>query len=110
MKVDVLGTEYEIIELTETDKLEFATKCLIGQCNLRTKQILLNKSEFERLLEGDGEPAIKLYKAETIRHELLHVIFHETGHSKYADDEKLVDCLAVLFPKILKIFHHANAI
>ena len=43
----------------------------------------------------------------TVRHELFHAIFHEAGLDCYAEDEVLVDALAILFPKIEQLIKEA---
>ena len=91
MRLNILGTDYEFCmcsskEMSDSDNL--------GECNRYTKTIKINDGYFLR--EGvEYEAEIK-----TIRHEIIHAIFHEAGLDCYAEDEILVDALAVLIPKI----------
>lgn len=95
--VSILGTGYEIIVGDETQMFD---KDNYGECDRYTKAIRINKDAFE----GEGlTKNIRGVIDKTIRHELFHAIFHEAGLDSYAEDEMLVDALAILYPKIENI-------
>lgn len=95
--ISILGTGYEIII---DDESQMQDKDNYGECDRYTKAIRINKSAFEK--EGLTKN-IQGVIEKTIRHELFHAIFHETGLDCYAEDEVLVDVLAILYPKIENI-------
>ena len=95
--INILGTGYEVIVDGE-DQMQ--DKDNYGECDRYTKVIRINRDAFE------GENLTRNIKGvidKTIRHELFHAIFHEAGLDCYAEDEILVDALAILYPKIVKI-------
>lgn len=96
--VDVLGTEYEIYIQGEKEnpKLEGND----GICEWYTKSILIDTDSKN---ECDTFDNIDAYYHKVLRHEAFHALFHEAGLSDYAKDEKLVDALAILYPKMQKI-------
>ena len=99
MKVNILGTPYNVIfdDNTYTDTY--------GICERYAKEIIIYNKAFT------GEDTCKCVdkaKEKTIRHELFHAIFHETGLDEYSEDETLVDCLAILYPKIQQIMESVS--
>ena len=76
-----------------------------GECDRYTKIIRINKDAFEgENVTFNPDGAIR----KTVRHELFHAIFHEAGLDCYAEDEVLVDALAILFPKIEQLIKEAQ--
>ena len=97
--IKILGSEYQI---SICDSEEMQDKDNAGECDRYARKIRINSEQFE---EGnDATENIKAAISKTIRHEILHAVFHEAGLDCYAEDEILVDALAVLFPKIQAIF------
>lgn len=95
--ISILGTGYELIIDGEE---QMQDKDNYGECDRYTKVIRINRDAFE------GENLTRNIKGvmdKTIRHELFHAIFHEAGLDCYAEDEILIDALAILYPKIEKI-------
>lgn len=97
-KIDILGTEYEIVVQTpnENPKLENAN----GLCEFWAKKIIIDiakpdKTTFDNLDE---------FNKKVLRHEIIHAFFGESGLREYMEDETLVDWMAVQFSKILKTF------
>lgn len=102
MTIDVLGTSYDLT-INEKDKMQDADN--YGECDRYAKTIRINKDAFE----GEGlTDNIQGVIDKTVRHELFHAIFHEAGLDCYAEDEVLVDALAILYPKIAKIMEVEN--
>lgn len=105
MKVKILGTEYEIITQKESEnrKLEGSN----GLCEIYSKKIIL--SEIEDDIRNYDK--LNLYKNRVLRHEIIHAFFAESGlrsNSEYAENEELVDWIAIQVPKMLKIFQELN--
>ena len=112
MKIDILGTPYEV-----TIKCESEDKGLVGcdgYCDAYLKLIVV--SNFK---DCDGTPEEKEDKTkETMRHEIIHGFLNESGlrwsshilDSGWAKNEEMVDWFAIQFPKILKAYQDAKAI
>lgn len=105
-KVSVLGVEYKIIFRTAKNdkKLDGAD----GYCEFLSKEIVIDKSIFTG---GDGSPLLlkklDLLGLKVIRHELIHAFIYESGLSSeniWAENEELVDWIAIQFPKLKKCF------
>ena len=100
--INILGTEY-IVRLCEESQMQ--DKDNYGECDRYSKVIKINADAFEgENLTNDIEGVVD----KTIRHEILHAIFHEAGLDCYAEDEILVDALAILYPKIDRILTKAT--
>lgn len=97
-KVNILGTEYVVETDTslndgEKDGLYFPYRKKIST---RDKSGLLDETS------TDEEKQIRLQ--ETLRHEITHAFFYESGLDEYCEDERLVDWFAIQSPKIYKVF------
>ena len=109
MKVNILGTDYTIIECSaEENKL---LNDMDGYCDKTTKEICVATKTDDCNL-GDFE----VYRKKVLRHEIIHAFLFESGlhenlqHSRWGHDETMVDWVAVQFPKLLQAFKDANAI
>lgn len=109
-RLDILGTVYEVYvqSVDENPKLENA----VGICEQYSKRIILNDlAEAEKdimAVENMDE-----FRKKVLRHEIIHAFFGESGLrscSEYAEDEELVDWIAIQFPKILKAFNEVGAL
>ena len=95
----ILGTKYKIKYVKSNgmnDSLNY------GETDRHSKEIRINTE----LIKNDSQP----YNYDKVlhqieRHEVFHAIFHEVGLDCYSEDETLVDCLAILYPKIEKIMN-----
>ena len=100
MTVNILGTEYEVI--TQTEKENPKLKEAYGLCEMYSKKIVLSDIKEEpNCVEN-----LEAYKRKVIRHEIVHAFFAESGlrsNSDYAQNEELVDWIAIQFPKMLKV-------
>ena len=57
----------------------------------------------------DSDNEKKACYRETIRHEIIHAFFKESGNEEYYIDEHLVQTLAVLYPKINAVLAEIGA-
>lgn len=108
--VSILGEVYEITtrSVEEDPKLE---QC-VGYCEQYSKKIVLSD-----MAAADKDVMavenIEEFKKKVLRHEIIHAFFGESGLrscSKYAEDEELIDWIAIQFPKILKAFEQVGAL
>ncbi len=98
--VNILGTEYEIIH-------DLESKVADGQAGFYRKKIEIKP--LDKMLDEDSTDEEKLNRQkEVTRHELWHCMMFEGGNEEYAYDEKLIDILAILSPKIFKVFQELD--
>lgn len=101
MKIDILGTPYEIIYRgQEADqKLEDAD----GYCDFYAHKIVVRDG-----IEGDGNTTeqIDAYQEKVLRHEIVHAALYESGlaHETWAVNEEIVDWIAIQAPKLFEVF------
>ncbi len=109
MKVNILGTEYTIIECS--DKEDEALNKMDGYCDKTTKQIVITTPAPDCNL-GDWQ----VYRKQIMRHEIIHAFLFESGlhanfeHRQWGHEETMVDWIAVQFPKMSKVFEEAGCL
>lgn len=114
MKVNILGMEYEIISIEETnDNLEKypLLKDSSGYTDITTKKVYILKY---KNTEDTFNNLDMLYR-KTLRHELVHAFLYESGlfnnsNDDWAKNEEVVDWIAIQFEKLLVAFLHSGAI
>lgn len=101
MNVNILGTEYEIIE--QTEKQNPKLRDCNGLCEIYAHKIILNADIQEDELAYEN---FQEFQKRVLRHEIIHAFFAESGlrgSSEYAENEELVDWIAIQLPKINKV-------
>lgn len=107
MKINILGTEYEIIRDStgNNPKLDNAN----GYCETYSKKLVVDeKLEGENILENIDD-----FKDKVLRHEIVHAFLHESGlsqSSEWAKEEEIVDWIALQIPKLVKAMKDARVI
>ena len=107
MHIDILGTPYNIKFQTDEENNKLKAANADGYAELYSKELII-RTGYE-----DSPTAYKdivKYREKVLRHEVIHAFFHECGLSDYTDDEKLVDFLALQFPKLVEIIKQAQDI
>lgn len=101
MKVNVLGTEYEIVEVEKSS--DPVLKSNSGYCDGSIKKIVLDNMESSKK-EIDSVKNMDSYKRDTMRHELVHAFMNESGLTCGCDwnTEEMVDWVALQIPKMIK--------
>lgn len=99
-KANILGTEYKIRFGYDSDEADGEARFYKKEINLRPVQDMLDDDS------SDKEKRSRFL--EVFRHEVLHSILYEAGADEYARDEKLIDLLAILSPKIFKTFQELD--
>ncbi len=109
--INVLGTEYTIIEINEESEKRLKTTW--GFCDFNTKQIYINEDINKETEESCKN--LEYFKKKVIRHEIIHAFLYESGlHENssdiraWAENEEMVDWFAIQSPKIFKIFNELN--
>lgn len=98
MKINILGTEYNVI----VDDSLIPQGC-DGLCRTYSKEIII-KSKENMLCPDDSIENKECRQNEVARHEIVHAFFSEAGLEDYSNNEQLVDWIATQFPKLVKIF------
>lgn len=118
MKINVLGTEYTI-DIKKYDEDEaFARSSFDGYCDGLTKQIVCCDMSTYKGWENESTETIEAAQKETLRHEIVHAFFRESGladsslivDGPWAKNEEMVDWFAMQGPKICKAWQEAGAI
>ena len=118
MKINVLGTEYEI-EFHNYDELEvFEDKGWDGYTDAISKKIVVGNIHTFPGYEKETEEYCSKCMKETMRHEIVHAFLNESGlqscalkHSGgWAKNEEMVDWIALQFPKMLEAFKTAGCL
>ena len=105
MKVDILGTEYTIVEKEDE---RFEKHDADGFCEWWTKEIHIKKGigeETENTMFG-----MKQYKENVIRHEIIHAFMFESGMQSYERDEQIVEWITRNIEKINKALEQAKEV
>ena len=109
MKIDILGSEWTIIERLEAEdkRLEDCD----GYCDWTTREIVVEREMQGNL--GDMEAYVRKVK----RHEIVHAFLKESGLAEcsgtsdaWAMNETMVDWIARMGEKIYKAWSDAGAI
>lgn len=111
MNADILGTNYTII-LSNEDK-DPRLKDNWGFCDFHTKQIKIRDDIAKET--QDSCKNLQDFKKKVIRHEIIHAFLYESGLREnsnktyaWAENEEMVDWIAIQFPKLLKVYNKLN--
>ena len=104
MVVNVLGTDYTVVvdEKENNPKMQGAS----GYIELYSKKIVLKNIQESKMSFEDVDE----FRRKVLRHEIAHAFFHEAGASDYCDDEKLIDWLALIIPKMFTAMQKAECL
>lgn len=116
MKIDVLGTSYDVVLLDYKNDPCFEKNTSDGYCDYVEKRIVIcNMQTFPGW--NETEAYCREYEKTILRHEIIHAFLNESGlrggsHSsdEWAMDEEIVDWLAIQIPKIVKAMKEAGCI
>lgn len=108
MRVNILGTEYEVRYLSEAEYPKLKLRNANGLAELYSKELIINKEMDDS--SGNCFENLKEFEKKVIRHEIIHAFFHESGLRDFAGDECLTDWLALQVPKMIKVFEEAGCL
>lgn len=99
MKINVLGTKYKVHIIKEKQREKFTdlSDDADGYCNFYAKTIVV-------VDEASDMQGSEHYVNQVIRHELVHAYLFESGLHDYADNERIVDWIAMQIPKMSQLF------
>lgn len=117
MKINILGTEY-LIRWVNYGEDEFMTQMnFSGYCGTQRKEIVLVRLHTVDGWKDEAEDIIQKAQKTTLRHEIIHAFFNESGLrqcslsvDKWAQNEEMVDWIAIQFPKLLQAFKDADCV
>lgn len=102
VSVNILGTEYKFIYTTAGCDPEL--EGLLGLCDSILKTIKIEQAIFQDN-HKDNTDRFALAIFSVIRHEIIHAFFYECGldgEGEYAQNEELIDWIALKIPQITK--------
>lgn len=110
MKVNVLGADYDIIELS-ANQIEGKA----GETDFYTKEIKL--SDLSDTCAESMTINMSAFKKDVLKHEIIHAFLFESGldmqsgeTESWAQNETMVDWIALQFPKMLKAFQEVDCL
>ena len=106
-KINILGTEYEVHESNRDSDETLAD--MDGYCDTSIKLCVIDEMKDTEAGMKKNMPA---YKNSVIRHELIHAFLFESGLDacSWAQNEEMVDWIAIQFPKMLKAFQECECL
>lgn len=118
MKVNILGTEYEIIKKKYDEDEAFDRRSIAGYCDNYLKKIVYCDMTTYKGWEHESEETARACEKQTLRHEIVHAFFDESGlsdsalsyESSWARNEEMVDWFAWQGVKIWAAWQAANAL
>ena len=117
LKIDVLGTKYEVRHVNSGEDDFVQRMNLGGYCNSAKHEIVILNLKSNDAWKDEPDDVIERQENETIRHELIHAFLNESGMKwnsvgvdHWAMNEEMIDWIAIQFPKIVKAFEEAGCI
>lgn len=110
MKIDVLGTEYNLEVIPAHSDRLLKSSNIDGYCDSTSKKIMVSDCADSDL--GN----VEIYIKEIKRHEIIHAFLNESGlqssweHPSTGQEETVVDWIALQFPKLITAFKAADAL
>ncbi len=122
LKIDVLGTEYEIFTVNPYEKIHgqqsLDEQGLGGYCDDDLKEIYIADMKQAKGWENERNIKISERHKSVLRHEIVHAFLNESGLSwdsyvysnGWAKNEEMIDWFAAQGKKIYEAWKSANAI
>lgn len=117
-KINILGTEYTVTVKKYDEDEAFERRSIDGYHDGLTKQIVCCDMSTYKGWEHEPPETIEAAQKETLRHEIVHAFFHESGLADssfiadcaWAKNEELVDWIALQGQKIYRAWQEAGAL
>ena len=118
MTVNILGTPYEIIVKKYDEEEAFERRSIVGFCDGYAKEIVICDMHTYKGWENEAEKTVVAAQKQTLRHEIVHAFFHESGlmdsssavECPWSQNEEMVDWIANQGMKIYKAWVEADAL
>lgn len=116
--VNVLGTKYTIEVKKYDDEPCFKEHGIDGYCEQGTHRIVIGDLHTFPGWEDESEDFIREAMKHTLRHEVNHIFFHESGLQEscsvydgpWSRNESMIDWWAIQGVKVYEAWKSANAI
>lgn len=117
-KVNILGTIYTVEYVNFKEDEEMKERSLQGYCDEIEKKVVIAKYNTLPGCEKDSKERCLKGEKSTLKHELIHAFFNESGLSTsanqfdgaWAKNEEMVDWIAIQSSKIFKVFKDLDLI
>lgn len=117
MKINVLGTEYNVTIKKYDEDETFKRYEVSGYCSYTDHEIVLCDMATFPDWENETDRVRESQMRTTLRHEIVHAFLGESGLSAnsnesdaWARNEEMVDWIAIQGPKIYKAWQEARAV
>lgn len=118
MTVNILGTPYEIIVKKYDEEDAFDRRSIAGFCDGYAKQIVVCDMHTYKGWEHEGEKTVAAAQRQTLRHEIVHAFFNESGlmdsssmvDCPWSNNEEMVDWIANQGMKIYKAWQETDSL
>ena len=110
-KVNILGTDYDLFYKTFKEDESLETRD--GYTDTYCKKIVVSKKD--NFNKNWNKKSIKIYQNKVLRHEIVHAFLYESGLDvnsnksySWAENEEMVDWIAIQTPKLFEIYKELN--
>lgn len=118
MTVNILGTEYDIAKKKYDEDDTFKREDVDGYCDGYVKRIVVCDMATWPGCENDAADTNENAQKDTIRHEIVHAFFNESGlqncaaryDGPWSKFEECVDWIAIQGPKIYDAWRSVGAV
>ena len=118
MKCSILGTEYTIIRKKYEDDHDFKDRSIDGYCDGLLHEIVFCDMTTFPGMEKEPEERCRILERATLRHEIVHAFFNESGlkdsaflvDQAWVKNEEMIDWIALQGPKIYEAWKAAGAL
>ena len=118
MKLNILGTEYEVIKKKYNEDEVFERRSIAGYCDGYAKKIVVCDMKTYKGWEHEEAATIEQCEKLNMRHEIVHAFFNESGlqdsslqfEGGWARNEELIDWIAIQAPKIYKVYEEVGCL
>lgn len=116
--VDILGARYTVTVKKYDEDEAFSRLSIDGYCDSLTKQIVCCDMATYKGWEHEPPETIAAAQKETLRHEIVHAFFSESGladssfsyDGAWAKNEEMVDWIALQGPKLYAAWQEAGCL
>lgn len=118
MTIDILGSKWEVKKKNYNDDKSFEARGICGYCNYWLKLIVYCDTVTRPGWEDMSEAAAKRFEKVTLRHEIIHAFFAESGlmdsaievEGAWCENEEMIDWIALKGPAIVKAWQEAGCL
>lgn len=116
--VNILGTNYTIVWVDRQNDSYISENDLTGFCDSIRKKLVIANSKSIPGREDLNQEEHYLMEKMTIRHEIIHAFFYESGlwadsssvNGPWAMHEEMIDWFTLQGPKIVKVWESVYAL